>query len=194
MTNNNSVKVTVFSSRYKDEKAAKEDYYKVKECYETNNVLDDFNGAVALKNSKNKIEIIVKNEYATRQKSWLGILIGFSIGVFTILFVAILIPDYFSQIAANEQHYTPLQIIVFTAFGGFVGGFLGHMQSGIGRSDLKELAKVLETNEYGLLVVSFGDMAHKVEKLLSIPSQVSKKEFDTTKRGLVGKIKRAFKH
>ena len=194
MTNDTLIKVSVFSAIYEDEQSAKNDYYEVKNSYESHNALDDFNAAVAFKNSANKIEIIVKNEYSTRQQTWLGMLIGFTIAVFTIIFVALLIPGYFNITEAYQQHYGPLKVILATISGGLIGAVIGHLQSGIGRSDLKDLAKVLNPNEYGLMVVSFGEMSEEVQKLIPTKNQVTQTEFKTTKKKLVQKIKKSFFH
>lgn len=194
MEHDELIKITVFSARYQDEESAKAGYYAAKKCYEQNHVLEDFNAAVAFHNSSNKIKIIVKNEYTTRQQTWLGMLIGFGIAVFTIIFVAILIPGYFSPTEPYEQHHVPFKVILVTALGALIGGLLGHFQSGIGRSDLKELAKVLHKDEYGLMVVCFGDMSEKIKELIPTDNQVSIYECETTKKKLVGKIKKAFIH
>lgn len=186
-TNDKLIKVSMFSAKYKDEASAKVDYYAVKECYENNNVLEDLNAAVVFKNSSNKIEIIVKNEYSTRQQSWIGMLIGFGLAV---ILIAIVIPAFYSPIEANEHHYIPLKVVLLTLLGALIGGLIGHIQSGIGRSHLKDLSDVLDTDEYGLLVVSFGDMSQKVKDLIPVDNKIFQHEFETTKKKLIQKIKK----
>jgi len=89
MTNDELIKVSVFSAKYLDEASAKRDDYQAKKSYKDNYTLEDFNAAVIFKKSSKEVDIIVKNEYYTRRQTWLGIIIGFTLSIFTIIFVSI---------------------------------------------------------------------------------------------------------
>ena len=94
----------------------------------------------------------------------------------------------------NEQHYLPLKIILVTVIGGLIGAVIAHLQSGMGRSDLKDLAKALKSDEYGLIVISFGEMVQKIKQLIPVENSIAHNEFETTNKKLVQKIKKALTH
>ena len=77
----NSIKATIFTAKYSDEKIARNDYRTMKKIYRDDDSLEDFNAALILKDKSNKIDVIIRTEELTRIDSWIGLIIGLTISI-----------------------------------------------------------------------------------------------------------------
>lgn len=67
-------------------------------------------------------------------------------------------------------------VVGTTAAGAAIGAITGHLSKGVSRSDLREVARVLEEGEAGLVVIAGVDVAKRLEGAIVSADRVVRKE------------------
>jgi uncharacterized membrane protein len=149
--------VFVFEGAYRNVEDAQFDYNLVKELH-VRGAIDTYDAAVVNKDRDGTVHVS-KHEKPTQKGAWTGALAGAVVGV---LF--------------------PPSIIGMAAAGGAMGGLIGHVWSGMSRSDLKELGDVLDSGTAALVVVGKSSLADKLAKATAKAQKTIEKKMETDEK------------
>ena len=137
----------VLAASYDDVAEARADMEAVRAIYDEIMASHEFDAAVLVKDDKGKVKIDKTYEAGTRHDALKGLGWGMAAGAAAALFPAI---GIWGALAAGGGG------------GAAIGAIVGHVQTGMKRSDLKELGDVLDQGEAALIVVYRANVADQV--------------------------------
>ncbi len=143
--------VYVLGASYDTVAEARADFDAVRAVYDEIGASHNFDAAVLARDEKGKVKIEKTLEAGTRHDALKGLGIGLASGAAIALFPAI-------GIGAA--------LLAGGTGGTIIGGVVGHVQTGMKRSDLKELGEVLDKGDAGLVVVYSASVADQVSAVI----------------------------
>ncbi len=168
--------VYVLGATYDSLADAQADYDAVRQIYATFGASNLFDAAVVEKTGDGKVKINKRFEQDVHHDRVKGLEIGLATGVLAALF-------------------PPIGIGAALAVGGVggaaIGTIVGHVQSGMGRGDLKQLGDMLDAGQAGLIVVYEANVADQVEKTIKAVNKFESKINNTTADALAAEIRDA---
>jgi uncharacterized membrane protein len=153
----------LYAGEYDSVEDAKADLEELKELHREHFV-GTYDAAVLTKNEEGKVEIVDKIEKPTQHGGWAGLAVGAAIGL---LF--------------------PPSVLVSGLVGAGAGAIIGHLRSGMSRSDLNEIGEMLEESDAALIVIGEGTIERGVEEA----TRRAKKEIKKKVRADAREIERA---
>jgi len=123
-------------------------------------VIGTYDAALITKGADGKPKIVHKTEKPTQHGGWAGLGIGALIGLFW--------PS----------------ILIGGLVGAGVGAFLGHLEGGISREDLKDVGQLLDEGEAVVLVIGEATIERAVEEALEDAKRTMKKQIDADAKEL----------
>jgi uncharacterized membrane protein len=144
--------VFLYIGEYDTVDDAKADLEELKELHREH-LVGTYDAAVLTKNEEGKVEIVDKIEKPTQHGGWAGLAVGAAIGLIF-----------------------PPSLLVSGLVGAGAGALIGHLRSGMSRSDLKEIGEALDESEAALIVVGEATLERAVEEATRRAKKAMKKE------------------
>jgi uncharacterized membrane protein len=166
----------VLAASYDNVADARADYEAVRALYDQIKASDKFDAAVLTKTDKGKVKIDKTYEAGTRHDALKGLGWGLAAGAAAALFPAI---GIWAALAAGG------------AGGAAIGGIVGHLQTGMKRSDLKQLGDVLESGQAGLIVIYQANVADQVAATIKAANRFVGQVTDATADQIAEEIRHA---
>jgi uncharacterized membrane protein len=155
---------------------ARADLKAIHEVYKGLGTSHSFDAVVISKNQKGKVKIDKTYEAGTRHDALKGLGFGLAAGLAAVVF-------------------PPVGIGAALAAGGIggaaIGALVGHVQTGIPRNDLREIAAQLETSTAALIVVYETSLADQVKKNIKAVNRVGSAIIDLKAEQLASEIRQA---
>lgn len=152
----------IYAASYPRVAAAESDYDAVIELHRDLPLSDYYDVALVSRSSDETIRVLRKHESAEGVEALEGGGIGLATGLVLAIFPAIAL--------------TGALVVGTTAAGAAIGAITGHLSKGVSRSDLREVARVLEEGEAGLVVIAGVDVAKRLEGAIVSADRVVRKE------------------
>jgi len=160
----NTKDLFVYTAAYRSEDDARFDLEAFRDLA-TTAVVGDYDTALVTKNAKGKVHV-EKHGTQTTHGAWHGALAG---GVIGLLF--------------------PPAILSSALIGGSIGAITGKLWGGMPRGDLKDLGEVLDTGEWGLVIIGESKLDECVEKTLKKALKQSRKALKADRKELEKELK-----
>jgi uncharacterized membrane protein len=149
MPNTSAQMLDVLVATYNNVGDAETDLRRIRDIYKTLGTSHNFDAAVISKSKMGRVKIDKTYEAGRRHEALKGLGFGLAAGLVAALFPPVGIG---AAVAAGG------------AGGAAIGAIVGHVQSGMPRGDLKDLADLLDRAEAGLIVVYEAKLAEQVAK------------------------------
>jgi len=166
----------VLVATYPSVDEAKADLEAVRELYDNLGTSYNFDAAVISKDKNGKAKIDKSYEAGTRHNSLKGLGFGLAAGLAAAIF-------------------PPVGIGAALAAGGVggaaIGAIVGHVQTGIPRGDLKEIADLLEPAQAALIVVYEASLADQMAKNIKAVNHIVSPMLDLKADQIADEIRRA---
>lgn len=141
----------LYVGQYSDLESAEADYLAIKALHSLD-VIGTFDAAVVTKTEDGKLKIVHHTEKPTQHGGWGGFAVGAAIGVIF-----------------------PPAILGPALAGAAIGAIGGHLSGGIPRSDLKELADVLQAGDAAVVAIGEPTIEEAIEKATTRAKREMKK-------------------
>ena len=155
---------------------AEADLKRIREVYDTLGASHNFDAAVISKTNKGKVKINKTYEAGRRHDALKGLGFGLAAGLATAVFPPVGIG---AALAAGGTG------------GAAIGALVGHVQTGIPRSDLKAFADLLDASESALIVVYEAKLADQVKKNVKAVKKLVRQMADLKADEIADEIRQA---
>jgi uncharacterized membrane protein len=168
--------IYVLAAAYDDVADARADFEAVRALYDEIKASHDFDAAVLAKDENGKVKIEKTYEAGTRHDALKGLGWGMAAGAAAALFPAI---GIWGALAAGG------------AGGTAIGAITGHIQTGMKRSELKELGDVLDQGDAALIVVYRANLADQIATLIRTENRYVSQIIDASADRIAEEVVRA---
>lgn len=166
----------VLVATYDNVADAKADLKRVREIYKELGTSHNFDAAVISKTKKGRAKIDKTYEAGKRHDALKGVGFGLAAGLAAALFPPVGIE---AALAAGGTG------------GAAIGALVGHVHSGIPRSDLKAIADLLDASEAALIVVYETKLADQVKRNLKAIKQIVRQMVDVKADQIADEMRQA---
>ncbi len=144
----------LYAAQYASLEPAKEDFKGIKELHKEKFV-GFYDAALFTKEEGGKVKIIDTDESGRARAAGVGLAVGAVLGIIF-----------------------PVSLLVWGAAGAGLGALVGHMSTGMSRSDLKELGDMLDEGQAGIVMIGETTLEEGFDRLAKQATRVTEKKVD----------------